>query len=249
MPRNSEYIEDLRAMGRPRKYVLFENDFSTGNEGWNGLLDSGDNYYPTLDPHSITGPYSLRLDTMGHTAGVSAIACKRFWAFEGKYHFLFRFAWNGDAEGDLRYLRWVLDWQVDTDTRRWIEVKYTHYNQSTNAVLARWEVSDGNVNGMQEITDARIQGYELGFNAAHKYDFHEVEFSVTAIDGEYAWDTLRIDNQKVDISGFDLDNTQTAENDFANGSNILMYCTGVSDETVRPYVLIDYVRAEVEPTE
>ena len=259
MSRNSVWVDDtIKKAGR--RYVIFEDDFSTGNQGWNGLLDSGDNYYPVLDPHSLTGPYSLRLDTFNTAlTSVSAIACKRFWAFSGIWHVLFRFAWSGDDENDLRYLRWVLDWQHETDTRRWIELDYTHWNTSTEAMLARWRVSDGNVNNMQEITavsgkrDA-LSGYELGFNAGGassarnlKPDFHEVEFSVAVKDNDYHWREVRVDNKRFDISDLSLNGSQTAENDFANGSNVLMYVVNRDDEASHPWALLDYVRVEVEP--
>lgn len=251
MPLNSQF----QKLGNEEDtYVLFENDFSTGMEGWGGLLASGMNYYPSLHSASLTGPHSLVIDTRGGTQNVEASASKRLPAFEGLWIIKARIAWNTHTTtvgtNALDKLRIALDWQRGTD-RRWWELQYLHYSEGTSSHYPRWRVSNGNAGTMNLITELSEasagdgNGYELGYNAINKFDFHDIELRLTAHATRAAWGSIRINDQIVDLRAMDANAVQTAETEFVNGGNLLFLVENRPTEAnADPFMLVDYVRVE-----
>jgi hypothetical protein len=244
------------------EYVLFENDFSAGLEGWSGLLDTGINYYPGLHTASLTGPFSMLVDTRGGAANVEAVASKRMAAYRGVWKINFRIAWNASLGGvgnnSLDKWRMSLDWQGGDDgvSRKWFELQYLHYSEGTSSNFIRWRLSDGNAASMNTITEISETtaldgtGLEMGFNQINKYDFFDIELRFIANAEDSKWLTLKINGKSYDISSYDLSNIQTAAGDFDNGANLLFYCENrASNSSADPYLLVDYVRVALEDYE
>lgn len=231
--------------------VIFHNTFNKSLEGWSGLIDTSENYYPSLHASAMNGEHAMVIDTVGGIVDVDAIASKRFYAYNGKYRLSVRFAWNADQPSYLRYLRFVMDWQrgnESTGTRKWVDLRYTHWNETTGAVLARWDISPGNASVFNEITE--MSGYELGYNQKFKYDYHELIWEWVCDDSinDFRYIRAILDGVEYDLSSLPLTTDQTGVAEFDNGANLLFYCTNRSDNSAAdPYLLIDEVLLEVEP--
>lgn len=222
--------------------VLFDDDFSAGLQGWSGLLTTGENYYPSLSPVSATGPFSMVLETSGGVRDIHATASKRLYAFPGRVRWWTRFAWNAGRRSDLRYVRFVVDWQQGRRDRRWFEVRYTHWNESAGSVLARWDLTNAPALGYTEIPG--LSGYELGYNMVDKYDFHDIIIEIDAGANRYV--SVQVDQTAIDLTGLGSPSSLTPEGDFANGSNFLFYCHNLATRSEsNPKLFVDRTRAEV----
>lgn len=221
--------------------VLFDDDFHDGLQGWSGLRTTNKNYYPSLYPASLAGPYSMILDTGddGSNPSSPVDGCKRLWAIQGRVCWRTRFAWAYVTNGtlDLSRLRFVIDHQLG-QTRHWFEIAYLH--NSGGVVVGQWRVSDGST----DMTDIAGETYILGPNAINKYDFHEL--TIEAELGENPrWISMQIDQHPVvDLSSYVINDTLTPEVDFENGSNFLFEIVD-SSGSADPYMLVDRTRAEL----
>lgn len=248
----------LNPQDLPRdQYVVFENDFSTGFEGWNGLLASGKNHYPSLHTASLQGPHSLCVDTYGGVANVEASASKRMGAFEGIWTITTRIAWNvhttsGPEQNALDKIRIGLDWQRGVN-RRWYEIQYLHYSEGTSSLYPRWRTTNGSAATTEVITDLSEasqgdgNGYELGYNQINKFDFHtiKIEFRTSTDTSVAKWHGIEVNGVSADLSNHDATGTQAVADEFDNGANLLFFCENrPTNANADPYLLVDYVRVE-----
>lgn len=234
--------------------VLFDNSFDQGLEGWNGLIAAGENFFPSLHPASQNGPWSMCLDTNGGVANVTAYATKRAYARRGIIRWQFRFTWSAEAEGvvaagpeqnGLRYLRFAVDWQrgneVDGD-RDWWEIRYRHWDESGAAITPIWEASDASANAYNAIAD--LAGYELGYNQANKYDFHDAEMMFDTVNKR--WISFRLDGRGYDLTSQAVGGVQSGVAEFDNGANFVFACQSRSNNSNSdPFMLVDWTKAEV----
>lgn len=226
--------------------VLFDNDFSDGLQGWSGLRTTGKNFYPSLSPVSLVGPHAMILDCTDDLSAPATpvAACKRLYAHEGLIRWTSYFAWNAtNSVNDLAKLRWIIDWQRG-QTRRWLEVRYRHYDEATSSQVAAWEVNNGNSAGTYTAVSS-YAGYLLGMNATNKTDYHKIE--IVADPSGPAWVSLQLDSLPiVDLSGIAINATTAAETDFENGSNFLFWIEDrTNTSSADPWMLVDRTRAEV----
>lgn len=229
--------------------TMFDDRFSDGLEGWTGLVAAGENFYPLLHPASVEGGRSMILDTCGGVQNVTAYATKRSYAYAGIVRWYSRFAWSaevlgvggsaGPEQNGLRYLRWAVDWQRGneiTGQRHWWEIRYRHYDESGGAITPIWEASDGSANAYNAI--AGLAGYELGYNQANKYDFHELVITFDSV--RKRWISVALDGKLVDIRHMPGGALQSGVAEFDNGSNFVFGCQNRSNNSsADPFMLVD----------
>lgn len=233
--------------------VIFDDDFGDGLNGWTGLVNAGENFYPSLYPAGSDSPFSMIIDTAGGTTSATANATKRWHAHKGIVQWWIRFAWNalvpgGVEHNGLRYIKFALDWQYSrdgVDERRWWEVRYRHYNESGTAIDPLWEASDSTASTYTEIPD--VGGLELGFNQIGKYDFQDVVMTIDTVNDR--WVSLQI-NERIyhAISTLPIADTQPTVDHFENGANcVISVLNRTNNSAADPFVVVGRTRLTVTP--
>lgn len=246
-------VTELGRLTRPyvvsprEKEVLFENKFNhlEGLGGWGGLIASSQaNFYPYLGAEGAVGGYSMILDTQGGSTSRTATAIRRMTRRDGMIEWKSRIAWTADNANFLRYLRFIMDYENETD-RYWFDLRYRYFDEAVSSIEPLWQVNTGNASVFVYANTSVT--FEVPYNQRQKLNWTDL--------------TVRFDTQNktygpLTINGvsYSLGNLATSsspklaepETYFTNGMNLLYYAEGRSNNSsADPRLYVGYTAGAV----
>ena len=150
MPGQSK-IRSVNADWPPvRGYVLSDDKFDNGPQGWGQLIDATSPRGPiSLDTYGAIGKYALTVQTENQaetsSAGWStAMALKRLTRWKGDGRYMMEVWWGWASQSDKTRPR-AFEFGIDTEgadntSRRFYKFRWLNYDEANSARVTKWQM-------------------------------------------------------------------------------------------------------------